>query len=832
MFDTITKCLGLVTQYSPMTTAPGALAKANNCVIRRENVIEDRRGYAVDATLANNVSQLMGYQSKVLANNGTLMSYGPSSYLNYSGSYSPPTGLKMRFAEAASNLYVTTSLGIKVFTDAAGTAGRSAGMPRMLDPSYVLNAAGTGFLSTANQCAYRCLIQRLDANSNTIVGYPSQRLWVINASGTSKNVDLTVYLPSEAIAGDVVKFYRTAMVTTTATDVSGDECGLVYQYTLTSTEISAGTLTFTDVVVDALRGESLYTNASQEGISQANDRPPVCADVALFKTFMMYANASTKQRLFITMVGTGSLSGQSITIAGTTYLFGATEIVSGAGSPQAAVGATGVAAADIDTTARSLCKVINRFATNTSVYAYYLSGPSDLPGQIMIEERGIGAAAFTVQGSNTALGGMFYPPPPVSPATASKSTSSNQVQPNAVYFSKDKQYEHVPTLNYLLIGASNKKILRIVPLRNSVIVVKEEGVYRITGDSPTSFVATPLDLTVYCKARDSVAALANQVFMLCNQGVVAISENGVQVVSREVTNLFIPLFSNTSLANITFGIGYETEGSYLISTITNASDTAQNQTLVYNIYTKSWVRWTFAFTAAMVETSTDKLYFATPSSAIVNVERKSFSDSDYADPEQAMTISALSGATVTCTTAVSAPQVGWAVSQGSTSIPIKSMITNNTSPVSYTLTLQNPPPATWTTGAATLYPSVGMDIEYLPWTAGNAGEMKQVRMSKILVDSVAGTSTETSLNAVFKSNFDDQPDIISLTQSGSGWGSGWGSMPWGGGGDSYGYPTYVSRNKQYCTRLMLGVQHPNALEKVSVLGIALEFEMVSGSIGR
>lgn len=829
MQDNITKCLGLITQYNPFTTAPGGLARANDCVIRRENVLEDRRGYMTDQTLANNVSQLMGYQGKVIASNGNLLSIGPSSYINLAGTYLPPTGNKMRFAEAASNLYVTTSLGIKAVTDALGTAARSAGMPRMLDPSYALSASGVGFLTSAYQCAYRCTLQRLDANQNAITGYPSQRLWVPNTAGTSKNVDLTVFLPSEAIAGDVVKFYRTAQFSGSTADSSGDECALVYQFTLTSSEISAGQLTFTDVTVDALRGEALYTNASQQGIAQANDRPPVATDVALFKTFMFYANCKTKQRLFLTIVGTGALSTKSVTIAGTTYNFGSSEIISGGGSPQAQIGSTGVAAVDIDSTARSLCRVVNRYAGNTSVYAYYLSGPTDLPGQIMLEERGVGATAFTAQVPDSATAGNFYPPPPVSPATASKSTSSNQVQPNAIYFSKDREYEHVPILNYQLVGSANKNILRIVPLRNSVIVIKEEGVYRITGDNAASFTVTPLDLTVYCKSRDSVASLSNQVFMLSNQGVVAISENGVQVVSREVANVFTPLFTNVNLANYTVGIGYETEGFYIISTISTPTDTVQNQTLVYCIYTKTWVRWTFGISAAMVEQQSDKLYFSKPNGAIVNVERKAFDNTDYADPEFPITITAIAATTIVITTIGPVPQIGWAVLQGTTSLPIKSIITN---PTSFTLSFQTPPPSSWLVATATLYPSVGMDIEYLPWTGQNPGEMKQVRAAKILVDSVASNSTETSVTATFKSNFDDEVESIVLQQSGSGWGDSWGAMPWGGGGDSYGYPTYVPRNKQYCTRLMPGIRHPNALEKVSLLGIALEFENVSGTIGR
>jgi hypothetical protein len=336
---------------------------------------------------------------------------GSGTFADYSGSYSAPTGARMRFVEAFSNLYATTSSGVKVFSDITGTAGRLAGAPRALDPSYTLTGA-SGFLSTGNQCAYRCTIQRTDTNSNIVTGYPSQRLWVTNSAGGSRNVILTVYLPSEAKAGDVLQFFRTAQVVGTTDDISADEMGLVYQYELIAGDISTGNIVFTDSVTDALRGATLYTSPSQEGIQQANDRPPLTKDLALYKSnYMLYANAQTKQRLSVTLVGTASLSGKTITLGGVTYNFGATEIISGGGSPQVLVSATGVAAVDIDLTARSLVRVINRYTLNTTIYAYYLSGPSDLPGQIMIEEKGVGASAFTLQASDTAVSGMFFPAP-------------------------------------------------------------------------------------------------------------------------------------------------------------------------------------------------------------------------------------------------------------------------------------------------------------------------------------------------------------------------------------------------------------------------------------
>lgn len=831
MQDKILKCLGLCVQYNPLTVAPGALSRANDCMIRRENIIENRRGHASYATLSNNIAQLLVYQNRVLAHNGTVLSYdnGSGTFADYSGSYTAVTSNKIRSVEAFTNLYFTTNSGVQVLTDISGTAARKAGAPRSLDPSYTLTGA-SGFLANNYQCAYRCVIRRTDANLNVLTGYPSQRLWVTNAAGGSRNVILTLYLPSEAIANDIIQFYRTEQVSGTSDDTSADEMGLIYQYSLTSSDVSTGYITFTDSITDSLRGATLYTSPSQEGIAQANERPPLCKDMTLYKSnYMLYANTQTKQRLYVTLVGTSGLSGKTITLGGVTYNFGGSEITSGGGSPQANVSATGVAATDIDLTARSLVRVINRYASNTTVYAYYLSGPSDLPGQIMIEEKGVGASAFTIQSSDTTIQSMFYPAPPVSPSTNTNSTSTNSIEKNMVYYSKSQQPEHVPLLNKLPVGPANKEILRIVALRDSAIVIKEEGVYRITGETPQSFSVVPVDLTVFCKAMNSVVVLSNQVFMLSNQGVVVISESGVQVISREIENLINPLLINTSLASYTYGCAYESERSYFLTTITDPTDTAANQTLVYNVFTRTWVRHTYAMSAGIIEPSADKMYFSKPDGAVIYRERKAFSDDDYVDPEYTITILTVSGTTVTFSISGGVPEAGWVITQGTTSILIDSIIAISTG---YQATLAEDPPGSWAAGAATASPSIEMDIEWQSWTFNNPDALKQVRAVGFLTDDTAGANSVTSLLGTFRSNFDPEREEVEVEEPSSGWGSAWGSSPWGGAGDSNGYPTYVPQNKQYCTRLTVGVKHKNAKQKISLTGLCLSFEMASDRIGR
>jgi hypothetical protein len=830
--DTVTRCPGLVTQFNPLATQPGYLIQADDAVVRRENVFENRRGHSSYGATVGAPDQLMVYSSTVLAQDGTKIEYdnGSGAFTPYSGSYSPPSGYKMRSAEALSNLYFTSSTGIQVLTDTAGTAARKAGAPRSLDPSYALNAAGAGFLTNGNQCAYRCVISFTDANSNLILGYPSTRLVVYNTAATSKNIDLTLYLPSEVSTSHVIQFYRTAQVTGTGSDIAGDEMALVYQVSPSSTDISNGYITFTDSIVDALRGAALYTSPSQEGIGQANERPPLAKDTALFKSqFMFYSNTSTPQRLNFTMVGTASLSAKTITLSGVTYNFGATEITSGAGSPQAKVYATGVAASDIDNTARSLVRVINRYASNTTVYAYYLSGPDDLPGQIMIQERGVGGAAFTIQASDTAISAMFFPPPPVG-STNTLSTSTNQVQKNALYFSKVQQPEHVPALNYVLAGPANKNILRIAPLRDSLIIIKEEGVYRLTGDSPVNFVVTPLDLTVYCKAINSVVVLANQVFMLSNQGVVAITDNGVQVVSREIEPNLSPLLTYSNLATYTAGCAYESERMYMLSTITSSTDTAANQTFVFNIFTRAWTRWTLAFSAAVVETSKDKLYFGKPGKAFVYRERKDFAATDYADAESSITITAISGNTINFTLSGATPAKGWMIQIPSGANLLISSV-QDVGGGAYVATMVATVPSTWATGAATIYPCISMVVVWGDWSAGQPGLLKQVRQVEILTDNISTNTTVSGINATFKTDLDPATETVSIASQAYRWGTYWGVTAWGGGSENFAYRTFPPMNKNYARIFNFGVSHAKANEKLSVNGISYTFEVASERVG-
>lgn len=701
---------------------------------------------------------------------------------------------------------------------------REAGVPRALGPKLTVVTGST--FATGVNVAYRTVIERIDQNQNVFFSYPSERVWVANNSAADADIELLNYLPSGTRASDVLQVYRTATATGDG-DTAGDEEALIYQQTLLQSDINTGTVTVLDSVVDGLRGATIYTAPSQEGLAQANSNPPLCKDIALFKGYMFFANTETSQVLNINLVAITNLYnaggyGRTVIIDGVTYTSAASE---DSATGAFAVSNTGTTAVDIQETAQSLIRVVNSYASNTSIYAYYQSRPDDLPGQILFQSRSVGTESFSIQVGVADTAADFFPQPEVSPGTNAETTSSNQIKRNGLYVSKADQLEAVPLVNLYLVGAANAEILRIVPLRDSLVVIKEDGVFRVTGETILSFSVTPIDLTVICKAINSVAALANNVIMLSNQGCVAISDTGVEVISRDIEPNLLPLLTYANLTVYTSAIAYESERLYLLSTISSGTDEEPTQMFCYNVFTKAWTQWDINFTSGVVEPTGDKLYFTLPGEEIVYRERKTFTDADYSDPSIDCVITAIEDATATITISGATPLVGWVLEQGTTGIKITGVEDLSGS---FLLDLDQTPPDDWTTGAAILYPGIEVDIEWDTFYAGEAGYLKQLQLLKILMDNTLNNNTTTSVDITFRTDLSTTRTSEQIDSSSSAWGtSPWGEFPWGGESQPYAYLTYPPREKAYFRAANFGVQHSNAQEKFSLSGFSATLVPVS-----
>lgn len=215
-------------------------------------------------------------------------------------------------------------------------------------------------------------------------------------------------------------------------------------------------------------------------------------------------------------------------------------------------------------------------------------------------------------------------------------TSENEVRPNRIYYSKFSQPEAVPAANYFDVGAEDKQILRIFPLRDSLFVFKEDGLYRISGES-SPFTLDLFDSSFILTAPDSVNVCNNVIFGWTTQGIQSLSESGGSVISRSIDNLILKLGSVNykNFKTVTFGVGYESDNSYLVWTVSDFDDTVATTAYRFSTLTQTWTTYGKQNTCGIVNSSDDKLYLGAGDVQFMEQERKLFDRTDYADRELA-----------------------------------------------------------------------------------------------------------------------------------------------------------------------------------------------------
>ena len=820
----VLKNKGLFTNSNQLSEVPpGALTIARNIVIDKDSVGESRRGYtrelnAPASDLVRN-DRLTSYQGKLIVHrsNDNSMAYkiDGAGYTNYSGAYEHPDALlaRMQFAQASGNLYFTTAQGIRVLDNYAGPVYQT-GMPRALDGIGAITGA-SGFMNFDTQVAYRIVWGSRDANNNLYLGTPSQRVIVVNPASTAatRDVTFTFTIPDGVTVDDFFQIYRSRESADENTEPN-DELQLVYEASPSAGQITAKSVTFTDNRPVALMGASLYTNASQEGIAESNDEPPFAKDICVFKGYNFFLNVKTKQRKVLKLLavdGAGLVLDDSISIAGTTYFAKASESVVNA---EFKLETGGSAAQNIADTAQSLVKVINQHAANTAVYAYYISGYQDLPGQIEIVQRVLSDTAFAVAVSRAVAWDI------------GNGQSSGDVYQNGLMWSKNGQPEHVPSAHLEFVGSKNFEGRRILALRDSVFILKDDGVFRLTG-SGGSWSIEPLDTSTRIIAPDSAVVVNNQIFALCDQGIVTISDIGVQVISRPIEDQVIRLISEDyeALKTQSFGLAYDTDRKFVLFTIATDSDNFPTQAFVYNTFTQAWTTWEKSAVHAVVNAADDRIYIANPEDKYVLTERKALDFSDYADEEiDGFEIVSHSGKELVFNT-LAGLDVGFLIKQSDS---LYSMITE-IEPSTSTVTVNEE--KDWADAPVTVLKSIVNEIEYTAQHFDNAGVRKLFQEAAWLFRDSSFISARVSFYTDLSGGYSETP--MAGAYGTNLWGlSEWGAGPWGGLTRPKPIRVFVPREKSRGTLLSVKLRIANAYAKWALNGVSLQYDWVSERVSR
>lgn len=284
----------------------------------------------------------------------------------------------------------------------------------------------------------------------------------------------------------------------------------------------------------------------------------------------------------------------------------------------------------LEQVATSLVNVLNK--QDNIVVAFYSSGFNDVPGKFLLEQQVTTGPVFWV---NSNEGQEFNP---TLPASGSSLSSTNEVSPNRIYYSKLQQPEAVPLLNYLDVGPKDREIKRIIPLRDSLFIFKEDGIYRLSGDT-APFTVAPFDFSTQVLAPDTAVVLNNQIYALSTQGVCQISDTQVQIISRPIENQLLKV-TRTQYAYKTasFGISYETDRSFILFVPTIESDVVATQAFRYNTFTSTWTKWNKTQTCGLVNFADDKLYMGAGDANFIEKERKTLTRADHADRQYELEI--------------------------------------------------------------------------------------------------------------------------------------------------------------------------------------------------
>jgi len=868
------------------------------------------------------------------------------NWMNYSGTYeNPDVGYKMRSLEANRNFYFTTSQGIYKL-DSISATPRPAGAYKGLDGyGLTTGSAGFmannvqvayrivwGYKDRNNNLILGAPSQRvIVANSSggtrdvelhfTIpTGVTSDWLYQIYRSGASAGIteepndELQLVIENNPSQAQITAL-ELVTTDTTPNDLRGaalytnpNQQGIananetppyakdmdVYKdHTFYGNVKSKGRLYVTFVSVDT-PSFGYYTDATTGTTSGSPNLTTIASTTDLrvgmriigagipVNTYIKSILSGTSVEMTQNASATASVSVEfqdRLTVDGVDYFGGSSQNIA---TNQFEVYTAGTPAENIDNTAFDFTEVVNKSASNTTIYAYYISGYNDLPGKILFEERIIGGANFQATSTygdafnpvlpteNYITGNTIANPTVVTSiahdlvdgdevifyesnsvpslnglqtvtvtgvdtftvpvnCTSSGTTgywvkaervveSDNDEKANRVFISKPKQPEAVPLFTFLDVGSADAPILRLIALRDSVFVFKTDGIFRITGEDLSTFRVSLFDSTATLKAPESAVAFNNQVCTFSDQGIIAVSDNGVQVLSRPIESTLLELSAEqyTNFESSTFAVSYESSRQYMLFTVTEEDDTYCTQAFVYNSFTNSWTRWIMDRSCGIVNKRDNKLYMGHPTNDYVYQERKDFDTSDYADEEYAVNIVSSDGFTVTLTS-TSVVQLGYTLKQGGRESVVESIDGN-------ILTLDKS--LSWFVGAANVFKPILTEVQWVPADIENPGILKQFREITLLFRDAAFNSAEVS----FSTNFATDPTVVTIVPQAVGaWGTfPWGTVKWGGGvGGQQPIRTYVPLDKQRAVWLNVAVSSEQAFTSFSLAGISIQFNPMS-----
>lgn len=199
-------------------------------------------------------------------------------------------------------------------------------------------------------------------------------------------------------------------------------------------------------------------------------------------------------------------------------------------------------------------------------------------------------------------------------------------------FSSYNEPDAVPPSNYAVLPTNDAtEILWVQSARASLFIGTTNGLYRLTGEDPSTIRIEPFDTSYVAVSGSLSVSLNNVVYADSQRGIVAITDSGVLPVPvtehiEEAYNA-VKATTGSAFAAHAFIIPYPTESELEVWLPSTSEDTHATQALVYNTLTGAWTRDVNTATAAVVGAD-DRRYFGQPNGRVWR-ERKTGTLADY-----------------------------------------------------------------------------------------------------------------------------------------------------------------------------------------------------------
>lgn len=790
---------GLNTTANPIGVSRGTARVADNCVVRSKDVWESRRGQAFSSSTfgsiydrARAVAFYDGHAIYQCGDSGLWVENSSDVFVQLSGACAPPAPEEQRtkFVEANGKLYFTTSSGIQALDNTAGglitaCVPAMSGIPKPYNVevrSFLLDAGSStkNWLADNNQISIRAVFCKRDAQGNVQEGPPSEPCILVNDSGAGRAIFWFAGAPAGITAAHSVRIYMTDP-SGSETLPPGDEHFLCYERQIAQSEIDAGgSIVGTITNIEAVTSDvPLYTNPNTgNGIEAAKYPAPWAKDITSWAGSLWAFGVRRKHRFRLTLLGVDPSSAggtgldpvdnPNVFINGKTYHFNGTypNPFTTGGAGYIPIGTT---AAE---TAFDFVSVINEL--DPAVRAYYVPAADGWPGEIVIEEAGVGGDAFTVYGDANSSQ-AFYPVLPVTSGAALSSTAD--AHGNVAWFTPVDEPEAWPLGNFIPVGKRGSNILRGKALKDRLYLFMDDGTVQVISGGGGQFRVDELDSSAQLIGPDTVCVANNQIWCFTTQGFVTVSEVGVGVVGLPVEAdtrmLLAPVLETTKL--VSFGFGYESERMVGIWVPTNAGQTVAQAGYIYNYFSKAWTRWPMARTCGAVSPyvsdagddgfPVDTLHMGDGDSNHARIERKSLTAEDFADETLPLSLADYSGTTVVLLSTAGI-SVGDVLRFGDTARAVVTEVTDATHvEVSNEAEFDDP---------LTVCKSFPCELQWATVTGGAPGLEKDMEEMTLHMDG-AFHRAEVTLTT---EKSEEQGVVKIITRPGYGSGA-WGDFPWG-----------------------------------------------------